>query len=249
MSKKFKLGLTLFLLGMAGVLSMVTVTIAMPEAVTKTYSPEMLKLLTIIGPAIYLIITVSIGTALYDKTGLTVPSVSRLLKIETAGATFIQQIKSGTIYGIISGILIIIVGVVFKSSLPDSFVKLGEKITLTPLARLLYGGITEELLMRYGLMTLFVWVAFKITKKLSAGVYWTGIVLATLLFAVGHFPVVFTVVPNPSPMLLLYILLGNSVAGLIFGWLYWKKGLEAAMIAHMFAHIVMMAGEGIFKLQ
>ena len=30
----------------------------------------------------------------------------------------------------------------------------------------------------------------------------------------------------------------NLCAGMVFGWLYWKKGLEAAFIAHMTAHVV-----------
>jgi formate/nitrite transporter FocA (FNT family) len=42
-------------------------------------------------------------------------------------------------------------------------------------------------------------------------------------------------------ILLTYILLGNSIGGVIFGWLYWKKGLESAMVAHVFAHVVMVA--------
>jgi hypothetical protein len=31
----------------------------------------------------------------------------------------------------------------------------------------------------------------------------------------------------------------NGVAGIAFGYLYWKDGLEAAMIGHMSAHVVM----------
>jgi membrane protease YdiL (CAAX protease family) len=30
------------------------------------------------------------------------------------------------------------------------------------------------------------------------------------------------------------------VFGVIAGYLYWKKGLEAAIIAHMMAHVVMV---------
>jgi len=71
-------------------------------------------------------------------------------------------------------------------------------------------------------------------------VYWIAIALSTLLFALGHFPVVFLAISEPSFTLLSYILIGNSIAGLVFGWLYWKKGLEAAIIAHAFAHVAMV---------
>jgi len=31
----------------------------------------------------------------------------------------------------------------------------------------------------------------------------------------------------------------NGLGGLAFGWLYWKQGLESAMIAHFSADIVL----------
>ena len=31
----------------------------------------------------------------------------------------------------------------------------------------------------------------------------------------------------------------NSLAGIAFGWLYWRRGLEAAMIAHFAADLVL----------
>ncbi len=41
-------------------------------------------------------------------------------------------------------------------------------------------------------------------------------------------------------MLYLYILLANVVAGIIFGFMYIKRGLECAMIAHLMTHVVML---------
>ena len=125
---------------------------------------------------------------------------------------------------------------------------MGEKIKITILARFTYGGLTEELLMRYGFMTLIVWIIYKITKKLNSITYWTGIILAAALFALGHFPIAFSAVSDPSVSLLSYILIGNSLAGIFFGWLYWKKGLEAAFIGHIFAHVAMLAGEQLFQI-
>src|SRR5690606_17750459 len=112
---------------------------------------------------------------------------------------------------------------------------------LTPLARILYGGITEEILIRFGLMSLLVWIINKLSGSLSKGVYFAGILLAAFLFAIGHFPVVFTSMANPSAALLAYVFLGNTLAGVFYGWLYWRKGLEAAFIAHIVTHLVMMA--------
>ena len=97
--------------------------------------------------------------------------------------------------------------------------------------RFLYDGITEEILMRFGLMTFLVWLVSKIIKKTNDASYCAGILISSLLFAVGHFPVAFQAVNNPSADLLSYILIGNSVGGFIFGWLFWEKGLEASFVA------------------
>jgi hypothetical protein len=59
----------------------------------------------------------------------------------------------------------------------------------------------------------------------------------------------FNAVQNPTILLLTYVLIGNSIAGLFFSWLYWKKGLEAAFIGHIFAHVAMIIGEQVFQFQ
>jgi hypothetical protein len=106
-------------------------------------------------------------------------------------------------------------------------------------SKLLYGGIAEELLTRWGLMTLFVWIAWKLSGSRSpvpAAAYWIGALLAALLFAAGHLPTLYAIMPAPAPQLIAAVIAGNAVPGLLFGWLYWRRGLEAAMIAHALAH-------------
>jgi Type II CAAX prenyl endopeptidase Rce1-like len=68
-----------------------------------------------------------------------------------------------------------------------------------------------------------------------------SLVQPTVIFGLGHLPFVFAIIPNASVPLILYVIVGNSFVGLIVGYLYWKKGLESAMIAHMLAHVVMLA--------
>lgn len=250
MKFKKKLGLTLFAIGFIGILSMLTVTIPLdnfPKEILDKFTPETIKLLTLINPTILLLIAVVIGTILFDKVELTVPTITSFLKSEKGQTSFSEQIKYGIILGILTGILTTIVGLVFKSSLPQEFIELSSKIKISTVARLTYGGFTEELLMRFGFMTLTIWIVYKITNQLNEFTYWIGILLATILFAVGHFPVAYSAVSNPSISLLTYILFGNSIAGIIFGWLYWRKGLEAAFVGHIFAHIAMLFGEQIFK--
>lgn len=246
MSSKLKLGLSLYLLGFIGVLSMLTVTIPMdslPKEVVDKISPDTLKYLLLINPSILLLIGVVLGTSLHEKVGLSVPILSGLLQGSSSRVDGASRIKSGVVLGIISGLLTSATGFLFSSYIPQEFTEISEKVKLTVFARLAYGGITEELMIRYGFMTLIVWIVYKISGRLSNLTYITGIAISTILFAVGHFPVVFSAVADPSLVLFLYVFIGNSIAGVIFGWLYWKKGLEAAIVGHMFTHIVMLLAE------
>jgi membrane protease YdiL (CAAX protease family) len=143
---------------------------------------------------------------------------------------------------------IVLISALFTAFLPEEFVALNSKFKPNAAMRLLYGGITEEILMRYGLMTFVVWGLYKIFSKLHAAVYWAGILIAALVFAFGHLPVAFAAVAHPSATLLAYIILGNLPGGIIFGWLYWQKGLESAMLAHIFTHVVLLTAEQFIKV-
>ncbi|MCP5494817.1 MAG: CPBP family intramembrane metalloprotease [Leptospiraceae bacterium] len=242
-SHKIKIGLILFILGFIGVLSLLSSEFPMdqvPKEVLEKYSEQTLVLLSLINPTILLAISVLIGTVLYEKVELAVPLISSILKRENWKDILFVQLKFGLTGGVIAGLGILAISMIFTANLPKEFLELGEKLKPSLFTRLFYGGFTEEILLRFGLMTFVVWVVFKIHKKLSPSVYWIGIVLATLFFAVGHFPVVFQAVGTPSLGLLVYVLLGNSLGGFVFGWLYWKKGLESAFVAHLFTHVVML---------
>jgi hypothetical protein len=41
-----------------------------------------------------------------------------------------------------------------------------------------------------------------------------------------------------NPSLVLYVIAGNSLFGIMAGYLFWQYGLEAAIIALAFAHVV-----------
>ena len=169
MSKKFKLGLSLFFLGLLGVLTMLTITIpldSLPTEVLEKISPRTLKYLVLINPTILLLIAVIVGTLLYDKVGFSVPTISAILKIEQPKIKFIEQIKFGVLFGSLTGILTTVIGIIFKSSISQEFIDLGNKIKITTIARFGYGGLTEEILMRFGFMTLVVWLISKIVYLL-----------------------------------------------------------------------------------
>ncbi|MBM7648209.1 membrane protease YdiL (CAAX protease family) [Bacillus ectoiniformans] len=111
------------------------------------------------------------------------------------------------------------------------------------IAGVFYGGVFEEILLRLFLMSLTVWLfmkIFKLTKEsVSSKYYWIAIVFTSLMFAIGHFPATQMAFGELTTDLIIRGLFLNSIGGLVFGYLYWKKGLEFAILAHMFTHISM----------
>ncbi len=245
------LGIVLFMLGFIGVLSILTMKIPLPEEASKIlleqFTPEQIKLLTLINPTIMLIGAVLLGVFMHEKVFLDLPIIKGIIK-NNKSYQLSSILKYGIICGVISGIILVLISVVFTPILPLEFIELGDTLKPTLLARFLYGALTEEILMRFGLMSFIIWLLSKIFKTINSKIYWIGILIAAVLFALGHFPIAFQAVSNPSGLLLSYILIGNSIGGVIFGWLYWKKGLEAAFIAHIFTHIIMILGEPLLNI-
>ncbi len=248
--KKFYLALTLFFLGLLGILSLLTMEIPLPEEILELlqdqFTPSQIQWLTLINPTIIMLIAVVVGTLLHKKVNLSVPIIEKWVGLNDNSIQIRDILVYGIVGGLLTGIILSILGLMGRGLIPLEFDQLGDSLQLTLAARFLYGGITEEILMRFGLMTLLVWIAVKIFKGTKPSVYWTGIILASLIFAVGHFPMVFQVIGKPSPIMISYVLLGNSIGGLVFGWLYWKKGLESAFLAHIFAHVGMVVLENLF---
>jgi hypothetical protein len=99
-----------------------------------------------------------------------------------------------------------------------------------------YGGVFEEIVARFGLMSLIVFVGVAIGLRETA--YWFGIMLSALGFAALHLPAAFQFYSKRKVVIVRTILL-NSLGGLVFGWLYWEYGLESAILAHLVADMIM----------
>jgi membrane protease YdiL (CAAX protease family) len=91
-------------------------------------------------------------------------------------------------------------------------------------------------------MTLLVWAAWRLLQRREgepkAAYLVAAIVISSPVFGVGHLPVAYMILPEATVVLTLYVIVANSIFGLIAGYLYWKKGLESALRAHMPAHVL-----------
>ena len=101
------------------------------------------------------------------------------------------------------------------------------------------GALREEIWYRLGLMTVFIWIGTRLRKRESPrpGIVWTANILAALCFGAQHFSSDFTLLSGQANAAVLgaIILLYHAAAGVVFGWVYWRRGLVAAMTTHFCA--------------
>jgi membrane protease YdiL (CAAX protease family) len=94
-------------------------------------------------------------------------------------------------------------------------------------------------------MTTFVWILWKVIggrEKEPRSIWFVIAILASaLLFGIGHLPVAYLLSGELTVPLIFYVITANSIFGIAAGFLYWKRGLESAILAHMFAHVVLLA--------
>lgn len=247
-----RLFLILFLTGFSGVVSLLLIDLAtlmtlIPATTTETLTvTPMLKLLTMVQPTLMLVVAVVVGIALAPRVGLSAPAAEALAADRGFFNALKPQIVPGVIGGLLGGVSIVLISVLTKPFLlAETIGRVSRFTELMPFAtRFLYGGITEELLLRWGFMTLIVWAAWRVLQKQrrvpSPGCFVGAIIFTSLMFGAGHLPVAYLLLSDSfGPAIVLFVILANSTFGIVAGYLYWKSGLEAAIIAHMVCHVVL----------
>jgi membrane protease YdiL (CAAX protease family) len=226
--------------------SAITSLMVLPYALTLSSSNITITPLLLVAQMIQSIVLYSIaiflGLLLVKRVGFKMPILDGSLKGKEV-KNYLKSILGISIgLGVLAGILIILFSLPF-GSLSSSFLQAEVTVSIwKSFLASFYGGIAEEILLRLCLMTLLVWITFKIKKAKNGSPttigIWAAIIVSSILFGLGHLPVT-SAITAITPIVIIRAIVLNGIGGLIFGWLYWKKGLESAMISHFSADIVL----------
>lgn len=185
-----------------------------------------------------------VSMRLGSKTGLGTPLLENWLERKTGGAGRSILLIS-LLCGLAAGALMILLDLfLFVPRLEAQLELAGEAIRPAAWQGFLasfYGGIVEEVLSRYFLLTLLAWLGSLVFRngegQPAPAVMWVSILISGLIFGLGHLPTAASLGITLSPLYILRTLALNSV-GILYGWLYWKKGLASAMAAHFGTDLV-----------
>lgn len=183
-----------------------------------------------------------LGLRMGHRVGLGSPVLQGLLARQRPAWPGLQAGRA-VLLGALAALAVIGASLLLDPLLPEPLQPIADpgagRSALNGLLASFYGGIAEELQMRLFLMTLLVWLATGFGRRRAhPAVFWGAIVIAAVLFGAGHLPAAAKIWGLGEIVVVRTIVL-NAIAGLAFGWLYWKRGIEMAMLAHFSADIVL----------
>ncbi|HYF81036.1 MAG TPA: CPBP family intramembrane glutamic endopeptidase [Symbiobacteriaceae bacterium] len=236
-----RLILTLVCISIPGIL---LVLLATPAPVIPGVDPTVLRVASAVQSLVMILAAAAIGAFTAPAVGLRTPVLAAWVEGQSPLAILRRSFRPALLAAVVTAFAGIALDLGSRALQPGG-VTLEPKLpgVLQLLAGMTYGGIVEEVLVRWGLMSLLVWAGWKLfgrkQQPVAAGFYWTGILLAAVLFGLGHLPVATSLGIALTPLNVAFIISANSVGGILFGWLYWKRGLEIGMMAHALTHVVM----------
>lgn len=252
----WKLFLILWLASVGGVLAILPYSLTLQgPALAKTPLPLPLNLVIAIQVgqnAILFAIAVAAGLFFAYRTKLGAPILEGWLAREPVRARIKAILLPAVLLGIAASVIIIGLDVAvfapaLQAELGNAAKALGEGSNLKPPAwqgflASFYGGIDEEVLLRLFVLSLLAWLG-KFVSHTAEGaptlaVLWSANILAAVLFGLGHLPATSLLIPL-TPLVVARAIVLNGLGGIAFGYLYLTRGLEAAMLSHFTADIVL----------
>jgi hypothetical protein len=180
-----------------------------------------------------------VGLRLGYRFGLDAPYLRRWLRAGDASPA-LPAWRTAVTAGLATGGICILIDASLLAFAPQARLSVPVPAWWKGLLASFYGGISEEVVCRLFLVSLLVWIGARIARTAAPGtaIFVTAIALAALLFAVGHLPALAQAGAFTPPGIVRTIAL-NTLCGITFGWLFWRHGLEHAMVAHFSADLVL----------
>ena len=245
--------LPLFLLGLIGIASLPFMIAPMlrvsPPPLPPGVTPPPLwamVLLSLINPVLLLAAATAVGAWCVPRLGLDSHVIARAETGRPVWRALRREAPLALGVGAAVALVTIPLDLLFEPQLGAAWREAVAKVSESTgaqavLTGLLYGGITEEIMLRWGVLSFLAWAGWRLLQGRGSppgpAVMWGAIIGSALAFGAGHLPAVAALAPL-TPILVVRTVMLNAIAGVAFGWLFWRRSLEAAMLAHATANLV-----------
>ena len=231
--------LALWLLGLPGL--MAAVWFELPtwlHILQRTWAPDWLFLWVFVPLALLLLVPVWVGVRLGPYVGLSTP----VLIAWASGRSPQRAIRYLGLPGVAGGVLGAAWLVTLAMVWPERLSQVDPIYNMPLIAKVLYGGLTEELILRFGSLTLVTWLLWRAMGKSRQRPSWwlagVAIVLTAVLWVALHLAVRIWLGYGLPQTAIPQLLLSELCYSLLAGVLFRCYGLESAMLAHIIAYLL-----------
>jgi membrane protease YdiL (CAAX protease family) len=221
------------------VLTLVTQLSALSYTATQAFVdilvPSLIALLAVTAPL------AALGLWLGNPIGLGAPLLTALLSCSPGAVRKLaDDARLAIVIGLAAGVFLWALRILTAPYLPPELPALGHRGVVGGLLVSAGAAIGEEVWLRLGVMTILAWFFVRVSgdTRLKPGSAWAAIILAAVVFSLVHLPQL-AAAGAASWAGVLGTIFGNTLVGVIFGWLYWRRSLLAAIVAHFSVDLVL----------
>ena len=208
----------------------------MPSA--SNHSLQFMAMATVVIVFVLTVPLAGLGLWLGGRVGLGAPLLTDLLtRRPGAGGRLRRDAMLAVPLGLGVGVIL---RMVIMPHLQPELLELEHPGVLAGLLASAGAAVAEETWCRLGLMTILAWSVARLLghSEIQPVVAWPAIVLAALAFGLIHLPSLARF-GAPTPTSIAFVLLGNGIVGVLEGWLYWRRSLVAAILAHFAVDLIL----------
>ena len=205
------------------------------------HSFQFMAITTVIVVIVLTIPLAGLGLWLGGKVGLGAPLPTDLLtRRPGAGERLRRDAMLAVPLGLGVGVVVALIRMAVVPYFPPALAALEHPGAMAGLGAAAGAAVAEETWLRLGVMTLLAWPVARLLghSEIRPRVAWPANVLAALAFGLIHLPQL-AQFGTVEPVAIAGTMVGNGIVGVFCGWLYWRRSLVAAILAHFAVDLIL----------
>jgi hypothetical protein len=224
-----------FVISMLGVMGIMPYSVRVLRFLRKEQegkSSRKLALAVFLQGAILMTLFSYLGSILASSDGYTWVAYA----LTSLSESLLFAILIGALSGLLVGLSILLLDALFFGRVVEAFAAELRPRGAELLGASLYGGLSEEIMARLFALSAFVHMG-RLIHMSRPLLDWLAVILSALAFSIGHLPTAIGFAITRAGVISRTIAL-NTLAGIVFGYLFLYFGLLPAMLSHALADIV-----------